>query len=130
MVPEELGDLGSLVHLYLGGNLLSGEFPESMMAVLGLTEFFWGGNPGLCVPRTEEFEEWLESIPKSSGIYCDPEERQDHGGGRVDAPGFCSLTVAPTRSARIERALVGIGSGGEAVLAASETRAVHCQTVR
>ena len=130
MVPEELGDLGSLVHLYLGGNLLSGEFPESMMAVLSLTEFFWGGNPGLCVPRTEEFEEWLESIPKSSGIYCDPAERRDDGGGGVDVPGFCSLTVAPTRSARIERALAGISSRGEAVLAATETRAVHCQTVR
>lgn len=130
MVPEELGDLGSLVHLYLGGNLLSGEFPESMMSVLGLTEFFWGGNLGLCVPRTEEFEEWLESIPKSSGIYCDAAERRDDGGGGVGFPGFCSLTVAPTRSARIERALAGIGSGGEAVLAASETRAVRCRTVR
>ena len=129
-IPEELGDLGSLVHLYLGGNQLSGEFPESMMSVLGLTELFWGGNLGLCVPRTEEFEEWLESIRKSSGIYCDPEERRDDGGGGVDVPGFCSLTVAPTRSARIERALAAIGSAGEAALAASETRAVHCQTVR
>lgn len=99
-LPEEIGDLDELVHLYLGANRLSGEFPESMLSLKRLTELFWRGNFGLCVPKTEEFEDWLDGIPKSSRIYCETDD-MDSGRERPDpaTPGNCSLTVVAAESA-------------------------------
>jgi len=99
-LPEEIGDLDKLVHLYLGANRLSGEFPESMLSLTRLTELFWRGNFGLCVPKTDEFEDWLDGIPKSSRIFCETEE-MDSGRGKPDppAPGNCSVTWVAAESA-------------------------------
>lgn len=99
-LPKEIGKLTELVHLYLGGNRLSGEFPESMLSLTRLTELFWRVNRGLCAPRTDEFEEWLENIPKSSEIYCEPQERKGRRGEPEAAfPGICSVTVVAPESA-------------------------------
>ena len=101
-LPEEIGDLDKLVHLYLGANRLSGEFPQSMLSLKHLTELFWRGNFGLCAPQTEEFEDWLDGIPKASRIFCETGE-MDSGGGKPDpdppAPGNCSVTVVAPESA-------------------------------
>ena len=98
-LPEQIGDLDRLVHLYLGANRLSGEFPESMLSLKRLTELFWRGNFGLCVPKTEEFEDWLDGIPKSSRIFCENEEMDS---GRrtpeLPVPGHCSVTVVAAES--------------------------------
>ncbi|MDE2764592.1 MAG: Ig-like domain-containing protein [Gemmatimonadota bacterium] len=105
-LPKDIGDLGRLVHMYLGANRLSGEFPESMLSLKRLTELFWRRNNGLCAPKTEEFEDWLRGIPKSSEIFCEAEAMI---GGRADPdpadPGICSLTVVRAASAS------GRGSG-------------------
>ena len=99
-LPEEMGDLDKLVHLYLGANRLSGEFPESMLSLKRLTELFWRRNNGLCAPNTEDFEDWLKGIPKSSEIFCEA-EAMIGGRGKPDpaGPGSCSVTVARAQSA-------------------------------
>jgi len=113
-LPTEIGNLANLVHLYLGANRLSGEFPESMLSLRRLTELFWRRNLGLCAPKTEEFEDWLDNIPKSSQIYCDPEEMEDGGGSpESPRPGSCSLTVPATESASGRSSRTpGVGPGG------------------
>ena len=116
-LPKEMGDLGKLVHLYLGGNRLSGEFPESMLSLTRLTELFWRRNNGLCAPRTEEFEEWLEGIPKSSQIYCEAEEMEwSQVETETADPGICWLTVAAPQDAAEGRLSHprGAGRGGMA----------------
>ena len=114
-LPTEMGDLGNLLHMYLGANHLSGEFPESMLSLKHLTELFWRRNNGLCAPMTEEFEDWLEGIPKSSDIYCEGEAKR---GGQVETeaayPGSCSVTVVAAHSA-FGRSLRAPGAGTEGV---------------
>ena len=71
-----------------------------MPSLKRLLQFHWPRNDGLCAPRTEEFEEWLESIPSSSDIYCESESMYVNptDTGAAD-PGGCLVTVATTRSA-------------------------------
>ena len=99
-LPPEIGDLSNLVHLYLGANRLSGELPESMLSMKLLTEFFWRRNNGLCAPKTDEFEDWLAGIPKSSEIFCDAEAMMwPQAETDVPGPGSCSVTVVAAQSA-------------------------------
>ena len=140
-LPKDMGKLGKLVHMYLGANRLSGEFPESMLSLKRLTELFWRRNNGLCAPKTEEFEDWLRGIPKSSEIFCEVEAMI--GGqaepGPVD-PGRCSVTVARAVSApggglgNPSARPVTVGNprrkrvwAGTAVEALPGTRAVSCK---
>ncbi|MDE2764593.1 MAG: Ig-like domain-containing protein [Gemmatimonadota bacterium] len=99
-LPSEIGNLTSLRHIHLGANRLTGELPRSMLSLKRLLEFRWPRNDGLCAPGTEEFEEWLESIPSSSDIYCESESmyvnRTDTGAANA---GGCLVTVAAARSA-------------------------------
>ena len=53
----------------LHGNSLTGEMPASLVG-LGVDRFFWFGNAGLCVPRTDAFTEWLSGIDDAVGPYC------------------------------------------------------------
>lgn len=59
-LPTELGNLSKLKKLLLSENQLSGPLPEGLtdlpVSVLFLS------NTDLCVPRTPEFETWLEGI--------------------------------------------------------------------
>ena len=67
-VPPALGSLSSLQRLFLVGNRLNGEIPVEFLELkLGL--FRWSGNPDLCMPDTEEFAAWVESITSYSGGY-------------------------------------------------------------
>ena len=99
-LPSEIGNLADLRHIHLGANSLTGELPGSMLSLKRLLVFFWPRNDGLCAPRTEEFEEWLESIPSSSDIYCEEEamyvNRAEGGAANL---GGCSVTVAAALSA-------------------------------
>lgn len=70
-LPPEIGNLANLRFLHLGANRLTGQLPETMLALKRLLEFRWPRNDGLCAPKTEEFEEWLDGIPSSSDIYCE-----------------------------------------------------------
>ena len=99
-LPSEIGNLGNLRHIHVGANRLTGELPASMLSLKRLLQFHWPRNDGLCAPGTEEFEEWLESIPSSSDIYCESESMYVNptDTGAAD-PGGCLVTVATTRSA-------------------------------
>ena len=113
-LPSEIGDLGKLVHINLGVNRLSGEFPESMLSLKRLTELFWRGNSGLCAPKTQEFKDWLDGIPKSSDIYCDDDT---HMGGptmpEATEPGSCSVTLVAAQSVSGSGPPArGVGRGG------------------
>ncbi len=80
-LPTEIGNLTNLRFLHLGSNRLTGELPETMLALKRLLEFRWPRNDGLCAPKTEEFEAWLDGIPSSSDIYC---ESASMGPGEAD----------------------------------------------
>ena len=69
-VPPELGSLTQMSHLDLEYNDLNGVMPPQLMH-LNLSVFFWSGNRDLCVPDTEEFAAWIESIRNySGGPFC------------------------------------------------------------
>ena len=116
-LPREIGNLTNLRFLRLGDNQLTGEIPGTMLAMTHLLEFLWQRNDGLCAPRTEEFEEWLDSIPTSSDIYCESASpAPGPGESGVAGPGGCSVTVDVPPPA------LGLGGrwldGGMGVLAA------------
>lgn len=100
-LPPEIGNLANLRFLHLGSNRLTDELPETMLALKRLLEFRWPRNDGLCAPRTEEFEEWLDSIRSSSDIYCEnasmrPGQAETGAAGQ----GGCLVTVAAAPPAR------------------------------
>jgi len=67
-VPPEVGDLRQLRVLRVNGTLLSGQLPLELIG-LPLRVFTWDGTD-LCAPDDEEFQEWLDSIPTTSGPDC------------------------------------------------------------
>ena len=69
-VPPTLGSLMSLQGLFLYGNRLNGEIPVEFLE-LKLARFWWLENPDLCMPDTEEFAAWIESITDHrGGSFC------------------------------------------------------------
>ena len=68
-IPTVLADLDRLKVLVLEGNGLIGEVPESVMD-LELDVFWWSDNPGLCIPDTEAFRNWLDDMRSTSGPIC------------------------------------------------------------
>lgn len=93
-IPNELGGLRTVVEVNLSGNRLSGTIPPEFgdLATLGLLDvanndlsgtvsanliglplrvFRWSGNPGLCMPDTEDFAAWVGTIRDHlGGSYC------------------------------------------------------------
>ena len=67
-VPPEIGNLGQLSILRVNDTLLSGQLPLELIG-LPLKVFTWDGTD-LCAPDDEEFQEWLKSIPSTSGPDC------------------------------------------------------------
>ena len=65
VVSPELGDLGHMTVLKLGGNDLSGRLPQSL-ARLPLREFRYADTE-LCVPPTGSFQAWLDGIAEHEG---------------------------------------------------------------
>jgi len=74
-LPTELGNLERLQRLHLNDNALRGEIPQSLTNLTSLVEFFFDENTGgLCAPRGDEFQTWLDGIDESSrrGPTCAP----------------------------------------------------------
>ena len=72
-LPMELGDLERLQRLQLNDNALQGEIPQSLTNLSSLVEFFFDENTGgLCAPRGDAFQTWLDGIDDSRGPTCAP----------------------------------------------------------
>ena len=69
-IPKELGSATGLVGLWLDNNRLSGIIPSSFLDLSELLVFDFGGNDGLCIPKTERFGEWADSVLQLSGPDC------------------------------------------------------------
>ena len=71
-LPESVGELSALRTLDVAGNPLTGELPRSLMA-LPLEEFRYA-DTRLCVPRDDEFRQWLERVGQheGTGTNCAP----------------------------------------------------------
>ena len=76
-VPSEFGGLSSLGFFHLEDNTgLTGPLPASLTNV-SLIEFSMGYTQ-LCVPSTDEFRVWLDSIENATGVtFCEPEPLSD-----------------------------------------------------
>ena len=67
-IPSEFGNLGQLRILRVNDTLLSGQLP---LELIGLPlEVFTRDGTDLCALDDEEFQEWLKSIPSTSGPDC------------------------------------------------------------
>ena len=79
MLPPEIGDLSVMRYLRLRENPgLTGPLPSNLTNV-GLDNLYLE-NTQLCVPSTDEFRAWLDSIGSTLGItFCEdePEESAD-----------------------------------------------------
>ena len=94
-IPAELGQLSSLQYLSLPGNDLSGELPPEIGGLVSLEHFDVDDNHDLTglMPRSmlnlplgyldisdtwicphldDEFQEWLDGIPRAYGLWCPP----------------------------------------------------------
>ncbi len=94
-IPPELGQLTSLQRLSLRENDLSGQLPHELGGLVNLEDFTVHANPDLVglMPRTmlnlplsyldisdtwicphldDEFQEWLDGIPRAYGLQCPP----------------------------------------------------------
>ena len=67
-LPPELGGIRFLKSLRVNNTDLSGRIPLELTN-LSLEVFTWDGTD-LCAPDDEEFQEWLKSIPTTSGPDC------------------------------------------------------------
>lgn len=68
-IPTVVADLDRLKVLVIQNNDLTGEVPEAVTD-LDLDVFWWSDNPGLCVPDTEAFRNWLDDLRSTSGKIC------------------------------------------------------------
>ena len=68
-IPPELGNLASLRLLRLADNDLTDAMPTSLLRLSNLTALHLNGS-GVCVPATERFLEWLDSMDKWIGTLC------------------------------------------------------------
>ena len=71
-IPVELGNLATAVALTLDCNRLTGRLPAEMTSMTELEEFRFGGNDGLCAPADDDFQAWLQGIPRrDDGPTCE-----------------------------------------------------------
>ena len=68
-LPDEIGDMASLQRLYLTDSGLSGVLPASMTNLEDLAELMLGGTE-LCAPADDDFNTWLEGVPKRRVPAC------------------------------------------------------------
>jgi len=60
-----------LATMNLSANGLTGTIPESFLKLEKLWNLWINENNGLCVPKTPEFEEWVEDLILFQGSFCD-----------------------------------------------------------
>ena len=68
-IPPEIGNLSQLQFLALEGNSLSGMLPRNFMQIDSLQSLSFAGQ-NLCAPMDDEFQKWLEKVPKVTGPTC------------------------------------------------------------
>ena len=72
-IPASLGKLTALKGLYLQNNeAMSGSLPGALTGMTSLNTLRLDGT-GLCVPRTDTFQTWLDGIETKQFEYCDAE---------------------------------------------------------
>ncbi len=70
-IPASLGDLTALKGLYLQNNeAMSGPLPSALTGLTSLDYLRLDGT-GLCVPRTDAFQTWLDGIDNKEFSYCE-----------------------------------------------------------
>ena len=69
-LPEEIGDMASLESLLLATSGLSGLLPAGMTLLQRLEELMLGGT-GLCAPDDDDFQAWLDGVPKRRIPSCE-----------------------------------------------------------
>ncbi len=70
-IPASLGNLTALKGLYLQNNeAMSGPLPGALTGLTGLDYLRLDGT-GLCVPRTDAFQTWLDGIETKQFDYCE-----------------------------------------------------------
>lgn len=71
-LPAEIGRIGTLEFLTLENNAdLSGLVPRSLLDIEFLERLTFAGT-GLCAQLDDEFQAWLQTVPRRSGEACDP----------------------------------------------------------
>lgn len=68
-VSPEFGGLAKLQRLWVRGNRLRGSIPPTLLRLRRLGTFHYHDNPGLCLPDTPQFNEWIARID-SRGPRC------------------------------------------------------------
>ena len=90
-LPTEIGEVGTLEYLTLDRNAeLSGLLPRSLLA-LDYLETLTFADTGLCEQIDDEFQKWLQGVPRRSDGECDPGEVE-----RLALATFHRLTDGPS----------------------------------
>ena len=74
-IPPELGNLVALQLLSLHDNQLTGAIPSELGNLVELSYLSFEGNEGLCAPGNVSFADWLGSIERSWGPFCNDFDR-------------------------------------------------------
>ena len=70
-IPASLGNLTALKGLYLQNNeAMSGALPSALTGLTSLDDLRLDGT-GLCVPRTDAFQTWLDGIDNKEFSFCE-----------------------------------------------------------
>ena len=82
-IPLSLSKLSGLELLAANNNAgLSGAIPDGLTGLRQLTGLHFDGT-GVCAPRTQQFQEWLDGIPAARVLRC----------GNVDMPFYLTQAV-------------------------------------
>ena len=95
-VPAQLGDPTQLTGVFLANNRLSGAIPGTFLQLEGLRVLDFADNPGLCMPKTSEFDEWAAEVAQVIGPNCAEGDRtalkelfdETRGRGWADTTGW------------------------------------------
>ena len=68
-IPPDLGQLTNLNSLDLSWNDLSGQLPTEMTQLVNLARLYLNAT-SVCVPRTEDFQAWINGVGFSRISYC------------------------------------------------------------
>ena len=69
-ILEGLSRMSTLSYLHINDNGFSGELPQAMTGLTHMQQFYFQDNDGLCAPKDDEFQDWLDSIHDVKGDTC------------------------------------------------------------